>query len=161
MKIETRIQFWVDESISALGYLKPSAASTVCDLISSNQDSRLYRKQGVQLTPDEKRNLGIKNSASMSKAAVSELTAKGLAAPLLAHEATIMRSSFSISRATQLEKDLSHGFSHWECVGHSDCPICKTLDGKKFSIQEIAISGPSKCPRDACTIVYCPITVDQ
>lgn len=63
-----------------------------------------WRKSGTQLTSGEKAQLGISARAFMSKELLAQLTPQGMCAPLSAHETTLQRASFSLSRYHNLEQ---------------------------------------------------------
>lgn len=63
-----------------------------------------WRKSGTQLTAGEKSQLGISQRAFMSKELLAQLTPQGMRTPLSAHEMTLQRASFSVSRYQNLEQ---------------------------------------------------------
>jgi hypothetical protein len=156
--IELRI--WVDEAIKSLGYLKPEAALKLVNLIHDNrhqnskQISTLYRKGGEQLTSEEKKHLGIRANAMMSKQAINDLTEKGLSKPVSAHEQTILRASLAWSRSNNMADGSGAGTSKWEVLAPfpDKCPGCKRLDGKFIFAGEMEPTGPHDCFREACAI---------
>jgi hypothetical protein len=132
MKNSTELRAWVDEAIQCLGYIKPEAASKIVKLIQDNESqhpkqiSTSYRKEGEPLSGDEKKMLGIRSNAMMSKQALDDLTEKGRAVPLAAHEQTILRASLAWGRAKSISSEKDVGVGKWECLAPfpSECPGC-------------------------------------
>ena len=91
---------WVEEAVASLGYLKPGVVEKLTRLIEDEFAQPLQRhprelatqvrKQGQQLSRDEKKGLGIRANAFMSREALADLTDKGLSSPLAAHEQTVL-----------------------------------------------------------------------
>ena len=162
MKHSTELRTWVNEAIQSLGYIKPEAASKLVKLIQDNESqhpkqiSTSYRKEGEQLSGDEKKRLGIRANAMMSKQALDDLTEKGRAVPLAAHEQTILRASLAWSRSQNLESLGKAGVRMCEAIAPfaDQCPGCKHLDGKILPIGDIDPLGPQDCFREACAIAF-------
>lgn len=165
MKHSESVRHWVDEAIKKLGYLKPESAQKILQLIEQSPAqpasaiATKYRKDGEQIEAEEKKRLGIRANGFMSTSALADLTDKGLAAPLAAHEQTILRATLAHARAVSLAKERSLGVTQWECVTahEADCPGCARMNGQAFSADEILPTGPQDCFREACAIGYIPI----
>lgn len=75
------------EAINRLGLLKKEAETIIYHLLDGRfvehprALSSAYRKDGEQLTNDEKRALGLRSNAFFSRKAFEELTTKGKDAP--------------------------------------------------------------------------------
>lgn len=160
----TSLRHWVNEAIQTLGYLKPETAEKIVQMAKKNSEQHpraiatAYRKAGEQLTADEKKRLGLRANAFMSKAAMADLTAKGLAAPLAAHETTILCATLAHSRVANLTNEKALGITSWECVAafEKECPGCARMKGQVFSAGEVLPTGPQDCFREACATVYIP-----
>ena len=154
--------FWAEEAIRSLGYLKPETAKLIAMLIEENptQHPRAiatsYRKEGEQIAKEEKKRLGIRANSFMSKDALDDLTEKGLANPLAAHEQTILRASLAVSRARRISSEQEQGVTQWKFsgAGSDDCAGCKRLEDEVISIDEALPTGPYDCGRDACAAFY-------
>lgn len=130
------------EAVDHLGLLRPEAAATVINLLSNFQGEHprsactAYRKTGEQLSDDEKRENGIKVNAFMSRAALAEISEKGLADPIRAHEITLLRASFVTFRHRNAQSCARMMADHPDYpieiqydVFHPDaCPVCASLD---------------------------------
>lgn len=92
----------------------------------------------------------------MSTDALENLTEKGLANPLVAHEQTILRASLAVSRARQISSEQAQGVTEWKFsgAGSDDCAGCKRLENAVISIDEALPTGPHDCGRDACAVFY-------
>jgi hypothetical protein len=164
MRHPTDTLYWVDEAIQSLGYIKPEAAKTLARLIDTHKNEAAkaiatrHRKDGPQVSTDEKKALGIRANAFLSIAAKAELTEKGLDCPLVAHEQTILRASLAASRAASISQEQAFGVEQWRFCGTGvdNCPGCKRLDDKVISIDEAVPTGPHDCARDACAAAYSP-----
>ena len=164
MKPSTELRAWVDEAIQSLGYIKPEVASRLVRLIQRNENQHpkqiatSHRKEGEQLSSEEKKALGLRANAMMSRDALGDLTDKGLTVPLAAHEQTILRASLAWGRAKSIASESDMGVSKWECLAPfpADCPGCKRLDGKVLSVSDVAPIGPHDCFREACAISFAP-----
>lgn len=162
MRYPTSTRFWVDEAIGTLGYIKPEAAEKLVLLIDKNKDTHpkaiatSHRKEGPQITKDEKKKMGIRANAFFSEKAQQELTKKGLENPLIAHEQTILRASLAASRAQRISKEQAQGIEQWKFsgAGPEDCAGCRRLEDKVISIDDAVPTGPHDCGRDACAVYY-------
>ena len=130
------------EAVERLGLLRPEAAETIIDLLSNFQGEHprsacaAYRKTGEQLSDDEKRAIGIRSNAYLSRAALAEISEKGMEDPIRAHETTLLRASFVILRHRNAQSSARMMVDHPDYpveiqydVFHPDaCPICASLD---------------------------------
>jgi hypothetical protein len=150
----------VDEAISRLGYLNTNSRSF---LIQSVQDGNgihprslctAHRKNGEQLSRQELNALGLRPNAFMSRTALMEITDKGRAQPLIAHEKTLLRAYFTYSRwrslwsdARNLEPlDIDISAASW-CYDMLPpvCVRCSALDGTTVMPLDAHILPPSDC----------------
>lgn len=96
------------EAIEALQLVKdqalPDLIKALPDYLSDPGFALNLRKSGTQLTSGEKARLGMSARAFMSKELLAQLTPQGLCTPLSAHEMTLQRASFSVSRYQALEQ---------------------------------------------------------
>jgi len=142
------------EAIAALGLVVPEAEGIIWHML----DFRLtdhpkarttaYRKDGEQLSSDEKRALGLRSSVFLSQRAFTEISSKGMAAPLEAHEKTLLRASFSMLRyrATQNLPDIQgYEIAYKIEVVNTACSICKLLDGNIVSIDAAPMFAVPGC----------------
>lgn len=163
MTDQKSLRYWVDEAIQSLGYVKPEAASKLCELITRDETlsyssvSTAYRKEGPQISADEKKALGIRANAFMSKEALADLTEKGRNNPLSAHEITMRRAAFAHGRVREITKAQEAGVSSWKAISvPGECPGCLRLSDTKLCAEEISPIGPPDCAREACAICYLP-----
>ena len=130
------------EAIDRLRLLRPEAATTIAELL---QDEMIehpraictaYRKRGAQISREQKRRLGIRGNGFLSHAAFEELSELGIRKPLVAHETTLLRATFSLMRhnrvqnESELRNQLGPCFLGFEYdVFESECPACRSLHG--------------------------------
>ncbi len=109
------------------------------------------RKDGEQLSKDEKKALGLRSNAFLSRFAFAQLTDKGLAEPLAAHETTLLRAVFTLSRFQTIRRmesaDLGKAFigEYKIDVLNMECPSCKARDGTITTEPEQAVFPASDC----------------
>lgn len=129
------------EALTRLGLLKPPAAPTITALLENLAGEHprtactAYRKTGEQVSAEEKRRLGVRANAFLSRQALGELSEKGLADPLRAHELTLLRASFVLSRyrnAASYEKAMADHPEvrmdvRYDAFHHDSCDVCRTL----------------------------------
>lgn len=162
MQYTSSIRHWVDEAIQALGYIKPTSASKIVELIEQNptEDPKAiatrYRRTGEQITLDEKRRLGIRANGFMSKAALADLSDIGLEAPLAGHQLTILRAVLASGRALSIEGEIQLGVTEFECITPfpDKCAGCARLSATTMSPADASPTGPQDCFREACAISY-------
>ena len=145
------------EATSKLGLLKSEAMETIVSLMRGGMVEHpraiatAYRKDGDQLTRDEKKAAGIRTNAFMSRRAYDDLTESGKARPLTAHEATLLRAMFTENRfAHSTSPGLSGSLMrHFEGFRYdalsSDCPFCSRVNGTVVQPDEVAILPPADC----------------
>ena len=111
-----------------------------------------YRKGGEQLSREEKKALGVRANAFMSRQAADELTDAGKARALTAHETTLLRAGFTENRFNRLHAhDASpdsimryfDGFQYQ--TNATDCPFCKSVDGTVVQQEDAAILPSPEC----------------
>jgi hypothetical protein len=147
------------ESIDRLELLRPGAEDIIFHLL----DGRLiehpgklctaYRQDGEQLSKEEKRALGLRSNAALSRKAFGELTQKGRENPLRAHETVLLRATFTLSRYQAIVR--ARGFDLPEfCDDYrysmlrADCDACAALDGMIVKGDAAAIFPPPGCTCD-------------
>ena len=159
----------LEEAMQSLGYLKFDAFIPMLKLllssegVPSKQLATKHRKQGKQLSAEEKKSLGIRVNSFFSKRAFAELTEKGIKNPSHAHYLTLWRARMYASRARSVRLA-----NEAECYGctirgglREECPVCARLDGKKVSANEARPQGAEDCPREVCVISYSPFFNDD
>ena len=157
----------LEEAMQSLGYLKLDAFASMLKLLRSGkghparQLATEHRRQGEQLSAEEKKSLGIRGF--FSKRAFAELTEKGIKNPSHAHYLTLWRARMYASRARSVRLA-----NEAECYGFTirgglreECPVCARLDGKKVSANEARPQGAEDCPREVCVISYSPFFNDD
>lgn len=162
MRYPTDTRYWVDEAVESLGYIKPEAAETLARLIDSYRDeppkaiATRHRKDGPQVSNDDKKIMGIRSNGFLSLAARAELTEKGLESPLLAHQQTILRASLAVSRARRLSGEQAQGVTQWKFSGVDAvaCKGCSRLADAVISASVALPIGPPDCGREACAVFY-------
>ena len=154
------------EAVTTLGLLTPGAIPTITGLLSDDLIEHprsictRYRKTGEQISDEEKKRLGIRRNGFLSKAALSEISEAGLAEPLAAHERTLLRATFTMSRANAIGKadevleQVGGALIGWEhSTLNKDCPACNRLDHRVTAADQAVILPPSDC-RPGCTAPY-------
>ncbi len=127
------------EAIGSLGLVVSEAEDIIWHML----DFRLtehpkvrataYRKDGEQLSDHEKRALGLRSNAFLSRRAFAEITEVGMKFPLAAHEKVLLRASFSLFRYRTIQDTrkgnrLPDTYKYY--VLNMECPVCRDLDGK-------------------------------
>lgn len=156
------------EAVTRLGYLKPEAIPTIVSLMKDGMVEHpraiatAYRKDGDQLTRDEKKAHGIRANAFMSHRSFDELSDKGRANPLAAHETTLLRAIFSENRFNRLT---SHGLPddlmrYFEGFKYDtltrDCPFCGRVDGLVVQTEQVAILPAADCHCETANYMISP-----
>lgn len=109
-----------------------------------------HRKEGEQLSREEKKAAGIRANAFMSRRAFNELTERGRGAPLDAHEITLLRASFTVNRhrrvSTPVPPAAASSFVgyRYSTIGR-DCPFCSRMDGRVVGPEELAVLPSLEC----------------
>jgi hypothetical protein len=147
-----------NEAVDHLALLRPEAKATIASLL---QDQMIehprsictaYRKQGPQIPLELKRELGIRANGFLSYEAYDELSESGKKKPLVAHELTLLRATFSLMRhnSAQQEREFRNRFG--KCfVGfvydiiETDCAACATLEGKIVRAKDAHQLPPPDC----------------
>ncbi|NKN34731.1 hypothetical protein HFC70_00005 [Agrobacterium sp. a22-2] len=149
----------VREAISALGLLKPEAEDTIVGFLADEMETHPrqtlteYRKGGEQLSKEEKKTLGLRSNAFLSRRAYDDLTEAGLEVPLKAHETVLLRSTFTFQRYRSLQSIKASGLvgdkvfkgMRYDVLNMS-CPVCGPLDGVTITLDEATIF-----PFEGCT----------
>lgn len=110
------------------------------------------RKEGPQLSKDEKIALGIKTNAYMSHEMFNELTSAGALRPIEAHVIAAARVASSLARLQTVKLADEFAFPQVEivCASGKSCSHCETLDGKILQATDAFIQTPSECVNDYC-----------
>jgi hypothetical protein len=138
------------EAVRSLGLLRDEAVLVIATLLETGSGvhprtiTTAYRKQGEQLAADEKRALGLRTNAFLSRAAYDQLTQRGLAEPLAAHELTLLRATFTMLRWHRARQARALNISAYrgEIKYASltlDCPACEALDGVVAPVSDAEI----------------------
>jgi hypothetical protein len=152
------------EAIDSLGYLLPSALPSILALM---QDAMIdhpkkictrYRGTGPQLSRDEKRVVGVRANAFLSRQAFDELTERGKTIPLQAHELTLLRAEFTrcrkslISQAEHPEFGPQARFTHVQF--NAGCRGCARLKGfGRVPAEYVQIMPPIDCETETCNLM--------
>lgn len=143
------------EAIARLGLLVPEAEGVIYHLLDEKFElpprarCLAYRKEGEQLTPAEKKGLGLRSNALLSKHAWSDISHAGLGAPLLAHETVLLRATFTCLRYRTLVSAQSLP-APFQCLFQYDmlqldCPECRRLDGTITALNAVHLFPPADC----------------
>lgn len=155
----------IEEAIHSLGYLRLEALPAIIKAIESAPNAhprdraRFFRKQGNQLSADEKRALGLRANTLFSREAFDCLTERGRDKPIEAIENTFLRAVFTDMREGSIraaEQEL-HRFGDSLEIRVSapiaECPGCQQLDNKPITPEQArTILPPDNCIREACPI---------
>lgn len=157
----------VAEAIAALGYLKSEFAEPLAALMprfvlgeSPHAVARAIRREGTQISVDDKRALGLRSNAFMSIEALAMMTEKGRAHPLEAIENTLLRALFRYHRYRNIQnvRDSPKLFGHPAAAKLtgviSGCPGCRGLNVLITNPDKIEAAFPVPgCVRDACPVL--------
>jgi hypothetical protein len=148
----------VEEAIVRLGLLRPEAVQTIELLLQGEMIEHpraictTYRKNGAQISPELKKELGIRANGFLSVKAFDELTAKGQLEPLAAHEKTLLRATFSLMRYKSIQQESRLRDQLGPCfigfkydVQEMDCEACVALDGSLTTASSAAILPLKDC----------------
>lgn len=155
------------EAVQSLGLLTLPAVDVIFHLL----DDRFvdhpraictaYRKDGEQLSNDEKRALGLRSNAFMSRKAFGDLTEKGRKVPLKAHDTVLLRATFTLSRYKTIKTvradsipELRDEFKY--DVLSMECPVCKRLDGTIVKGDDVFVFPPDQCVCDTANYSVTP-----
>jgi len=145
------------EAVMRLAYLKPEAIPVIVSLMKDGMAEHpraiatAYRKDGDQLSVEEKKAAGIRANAFMSRRAFGDLSDKGKANPLAAHEVTLLRAMFAENRFNRI---VSHGLTddlmrYFDGFKYDtltrDCPFCGRVDGTVVKPEEVSILPALDC----------------
>jgi len=146
------------ESVARLGLLKPAAVPTIVTLLENRAGEHprtvatAWRKAGEQVSVDEKRMLGIRPNAFLSREALDELAEKGFADPLRAHELTLLRATFVMFRhrnAVSYRKVMAEHPAvrmevRYDAFHHDSCGVCKSLHDTPVGT-DLGLFAPNGC----------------
>ncbi|MCP3733218.1 hypothetical protein M9978_22700 [Sphingomonas sp. MG17] len=151
------------EAIASLGLVVSEAEGIIWHML----DFRLtdhpkarataYRKNGEQLSAEEKRALGLRSNAYLSRRAFSEITSKGMASPLEAHEKVLLRASFSLFRYLVIQNPSvidGHEVNYLFDVLNIACPVCKPLNGTTISGNDAPMFALPGCECETANFGY-------
>jgi hypothetical protein len=150
---------YVQESIAALGYIKPEFDTALAIMLEANEGqhpkeiARRYRKNGEQLTDDEKRSLGLRAGTFYAREALESLTEKGRSNIKDAHATTLLRAMFGFFRDRTIAGAKAADIHQFRVSSsHAGCPACDRLNGQLISSNEAAFFPPPDCAREACSV---------
>lgn len=144
------------EAVETLGLLTPEALTTLEEQLRLGTAEHpraiatAYRKFGEQLSREEKKAAGIRANAFMSRRAFGELTQSGRANPLDAHESTLLRASFTVSRFEKISRPVPDAVAG-NLAGYRyltispDCPFCSRMDGQVVGFDEVTVLPSPEC----------------
>lgn len=153
-------EFSAREAVRSLGYLKASFLPTLLPLIDlcgghhPRQVATTYRKMGDQISKEEKRALGMRANAFMSRDMLDALTDRGRANAVEALTSTLTRAFFTRSRLASLRLGEDIPYSSWHYAAmFSGCEGCQRLN-KVLAVREPnSALPPVDCFRDGCAIM--------
>jgi hypothetical protein len=166
MNVETMRQEAADEAVSKLGLLDTSVVPLIVGFLGGQYEGEhprsicsTYRKNGEQISKEEKKKLGLRSNASLSRQAYSDLTDKGRQKPLVSHEQVLLRAWFSVQRFRSVlrikEMEFPEEHIEWTYeVLNMICPACAAMDGKKVDRQNIAVLPPQSCVCETANYVF-------
>ncbi len=146
------------EAVGMLRLLTAAAIPTIVRLLQDDiRDhpraiAAAHRRDGEQLSDEEKRALGIRRNGFLSRTAFDELTGEGRTHPLVAHELTLLRATFTLIRSLRVADagllqarfgSAFLGFEHQTL--HRDCPACNLIDGTVVPAAGARILPPAGC----------------
>lgn len=148
----------IDEAFSSLGYLQTSVKPIVRRMMDEcdtgrhpTEITRCHRREGEQLSKQEKGAAGIRANAFMSRVAFSELTDIGRTRAVVAHEETLLRALGSYSRAKKLAGRLTAGCElRYSGMAGTECRACARLTDLRVDTSGAFIFPPSDCDQPAC-----------
>lgn len=150
------------EAINSLGYVNGSAVEWLvssipqCAYQGAAALATKFRKQGNQLSADDKKALGIRANGFFSDEALGHLTEQGRGIAIKAHEITLLRAHFTHLRFRRLAEYRSIEVQSvvWDGFFRSECSACAMLHGKVIPISEADPSPPLGCAKDGCAISF-------
>lgn len=155
------------EAIERLGYIKSEYAYTLAIFLEAQQGAhprsiaREYRKQGEQLTADEKQALGIRASAFYSREALESLTDLGREKIIGAHDATLLYAMLKHYRQRTIREAAEAGIHRFIILAASmECSGCNRLRDTIISSNEAESLFPDDCNREVCALAIVAHAVD-
>jgi hypothetical protein len=158
-----RYETWICEAIDALGYVSRDCVQPlaellpVCQVEGPRAVATRWRKTGEQLSREEKRAIGMRSNAFMSRRAFASLTDKGRCHPIDAFEQTIGRAIFTEVRWQNLESARRNSFHEVKIEGmFKECAACQRLGGTTATLDAVLVLAPPDCEREACALMFRP-----
>ncbi len=156
----------VGEAIEALDYIKPAYAPVLealmprCMVDHAYAVARAVRREGEQVSDDEKKGLGIKRNGFMSREALAMLTERGRQVPLQALENTLLRASFGcfrerhVAQLFELQRVSNKPVFAMIKGAVEGCSGCAHLDLRVPAAEAAAQFPIPGCGRDACAVKH-------
>lgn len=152
----------VHEAVATLGYLTEAAEGWLfaalgeCGYLSPKAVATAHRKDGEQISREEKIALGIRSNAFMSRRAAAELTEKGRSNPLEAHASTLLRAYFTALRYREIAQAARGGAISvmYNGIFKDECLACAQLDGTAVPIADASPDPPEGCQKATCPMGY-------
>src|SRR3954451_17932912 len=149
---------FVREAIDALRYLQPAACAAVAEAMErlvglhANEIGAAIRKEGAQLSADEKNMLRLDSDDFMSQTALDMLTAKGRRNPIEAFDTTILRANFAQLRERNITFVEQHEGYFLKAFGVvSGCPGCEHFNRREMTAEQARkLLPPKSCLNEAC-----------
>lgn len=155
------------EAVLSLGLLVPAAEMRIYCMLEEGDGTHptarctAWRKQGEQLTAEEKKTAGIRMNAFYSHDAYADLSEAGRLRPMDAHDATLMRAVFTVFRYLAVTKNRevveqhpSGAFAHE--TQHMKCEACNMIDGRRGPADEIELFPPAGCTCETANYIVKP-----
>jgi hypothetical protein len=157
------------EAVQKLGLLVPKAEAIIWHMLDDRFEghhpteiSTAYRKDGEQISKEEKKALGVRSNAFLSRKAFDELAENGRSTPLIAHETVLLRATFTLIRyksilnARQIESPVFNDEFKYDML-KLDCQACKELDGTVTKGDDAKIFPPDNCVCDTANYGLKPV----
>lgn len=152
----------VKEAIDYLGLLKPTSSNVLLDLIPLCRIKGLkavttdFRKDGEQISKDEKKAIGVRSNGFFSRIAFEQLTEAGKSRAIEAHFLTLWRADATIHRASEIITATKDEHGYLKVIGEhaNGCEVCRKHQQSKLSPFETSPFPPPQCAHDACCMQY-------
>jgi hypothetical protein len=151
------------DAINGLGLLNAEAVGTIIALLTAtghkepSEVAAEYLRQAPQVTGLEKAAIGVPPTKHLSVVAIKDLSPRGLADPLTAHEQTLLRAASIILRHDiVIECDEAYmRFGNIRHLTHTNtnpaCDPCHDIEGLTVRLEESFVYPPVGCE---CTASY-------
>lgn len=163
MEPDLDLRTHLSSAIQALGVVKPEAEGVLLPLL---EECLVYgpravgtklRKQGEQLARAEKKALGLRANAFLTREVLELLTELGRKDPIRAIECTLGRASFDFYRHRSVSGGRKAGFDAFRVMGaHNECRGCSRYGNGEHHLHtgDEVLSGipPSDCDREMCAL---------